>query len=255
MKRCPKCRRRYSDDSLSFCLDDGFPLAPEPDSDPTLISPSVPLPFTVPSAGIPYQPPQSSPSSNRWVLMTLVIILAVMLGGGAVAFFYQISKGSSTNNENNSRASQSTPERKLSINRADQVRPSPTAEPAPANTKDLTGDWNMVNTIENTSYPAYANLRIGYHLVINQSGTTFTAEGEKQSENGRPMDAIERTPIHITGSVEHDLVTAAFVEEGLRRKTTGRFQWIVISGGNQLQGTFASGAAKSSGSSVATRER
>ena len=26
MKRCPQCNRTYSDDALSFCLDDGSPL-------------------------------------------------------------------------------------------------------------------------------------------------------------------------------------------------------------------------------------
>src|SRR5467141_896529 len=27
MKRCPQCNRTYTDDALSFCLDDGSPLA------------------------------------------------------------------------------------------------------------------------------------------------------------------------------------------------------------------------------------
>src|SRR2546422_9221956 len=35
MKRCPKCNRRYDDDSLKFCLEDGSPLAaPTRDSEP-----------------------------------------------------------------------------------------------------------------------------------------------------------------------------------------------------------------------------
>ncbi len=33
MKRCPECRRDYYDDTLSFCLDDGTPLALGPASD------------------------------------------------------------------------------------------------------------------------------------------------------------------------------------------------------------------------------
>ncbi len=33
MKRCPECRRDYSDDSLSFCLDDGSQLVDGPATD------------------------------------------------------------------------------------------------------------------------------------------------------------------------------------------------------------------------------
>jgi hypothetical protein len=113
----------------------------------------------------------------------------------------------------------------------------------------------MVNTIERTSYPAYTNLRIGYHLVITQTGTDFTADGEKVSESGRPMADYERTPIHVTGTVDQSGASATFVEEGLRRSTSGRLEWTLTTDGNQLRGTFTSTAAKSSGSSVATRER
>ncbi|MFS8086186.1 MAG: hypothetical protein ACMG6H_11205 [Acidobacteriota bacterium] len=120
---------------------------------------------------------------------------------------------------------------------------------------NLTGEWNMVNTIETTSYPAYANLRLGYRITITQTGTEFTADGEKVSEGGRSMAAEERTPIHVSGSIDQGAVRATFVEEGLRRKTSGTFVWTIAAGGNQLRGTFASTAAKSSGSSIATRQR
>jgi hypothetical protein len=65
----------------------------------------------------------------------------------------------------------------------------------------------------------------------------------------------ERTPIHLTGSVDQNSVSATFVEEGQRRSSSGRLEWTVASGGNQLHGTFSSTAAKSSGPSVATRNR
>src|SRR5258708_28341657 len=32
MKSCPKCKRKYDDDTLSFCLDDGSPLFDARDS-------------------------------------------------------------------------------------------------------------------------------------------------------------------------------------------------------------------------------
>ncbi|HMH43764.1 MAG TPA: hypothetical protein VK557_09795 [Pyrinomonadaceae bacterium] len=111
-----------------------------------------------------------------------------------------------------------------------------------------------MNTIERTSYPAYANLRLGYHLVIKQTGSDFTGEGEKVTENGRQMADYERTPIHVNGSVSGNHVSATFVEEGLRRTTSGKFEWSLTTD-DQLRGTFTSMAAKSDGSSIATRQR
>ena len=247
MKRCPSCRRRYSDDSLNFCLDDGSTLFAEPDSEPTLISPTVAAPARITSS-----PSQSSIPSHRWVLLAGIVLLAVMLGGGAVALLYRINRWDSPNVERTSTTSPATPETKPSESAPDKSnRPTP----VPAKSPNLSGEWSMVNTIERTSYPAYANLRIGYHLVITQTGTEFTADGEKVSESGRLMADYERTPIHVTGTVDQSSASATFVEEGLRRRTSGSFEWTLSTDGNQLRGTFTSSAAKSSGPSVATREK
>ena len=198
MKRCPRCRKRYSDDSLNFCLEDGSTLFAEPGSDPTLISPTVAAP--VGPARITASPSQSSTPSPRWILMTVIVLLAVLLGGGAVALLYRINKWDSPNDEKTSNTARATPETRPSESASDKsTHLTPT--PVPAKTPNLNGEWSMVNTIERTSYPAYANLRIGYHLVITQTGTEFTANGEKVSENGRVMSDYERTPIQLTGSV------------------------------------------------------
>jgi hypothetical protein len=252
MKRCPSCRRRYGDDSLNFCLDDGSTLLAEPDSEPTLIAPTLAAPLT--PARITSSPSQSSTSSPRWILLSVIILLAVMLGGGAVALLYRINKWDSPNDERTSTTSPATPETKPSEGAPGKSNhPSPT--PVPTRAPNLSGEWSMVNTIERTSYPAYRNLRIGYHLVITQTGTEFTADGEKVSENGTPMADSERTPIHVTGSVDQSGVSATFVEEGIRRRTSGSFEWTLTTDGSQLRGTFTSTAAKSSGPSVATREK
>lgn len=251
MKRCPSCKRRYSDDSLNFCLDDGSTLLVEPDSEPTLIAPTVAASSA--PARITSGPSQSSTSSYRWILLAVIVLLAVLLGGGAVALLYRINKWDSSNDERASKTS-ATPETKPSESTSiKSTHPSPT--PAPVKAPDLSGAWNMVNTIERTNYPAYTNLRMGYHLVITQKGTEFTADGEKVSENGRVMADYERTPIHVTGTVDQSGASATFVEEGLRRRTSGSFEWTLTTDGNQLRGTFTSTAAKSSGPSVATREK
>ena len=253
MKRCAQCRRRYSDESLNFCLDDGSPLVVEPDSDPTLISPTVASRPTAPSTPVSPALAPASQSSNRLILLAAVILLAVMLGGGAVALLYRVNKWDSPIDGNKSTT---LPANSVTKSPSPEPRESSSRiEPTPAKTPNLSGEWSMVNTIERTSYPAYANLRLGYHLVITQTGTEFTGDGVKVTENGRSMADYERTPIHVTGSVDQDSVSATFVEEGQRRSTSGTLEWTLTTGGNQLRGTFSSTAAKSSGSSVATRDR
>ncbi len=249
MKRCLQCRRRYSDDSLNFCLDDGSPLSAEPDSEPTLVSPPATIPFAPRATAVPSTPVVSAAAPFRWGLMAGVVLIALLLGGGAVALFFQFNNsGSQSEGARSETPGTNAPTPALKS-------PSPNQEPTPAPAPNLSGEWRVTNTIENTSYPAYTNLRIGYRLVIKQSGNEFTAEGEKSTENGRSMEDSERTPLTATGSVDQNSVTADFVEEGIRRRTTGRFVWTLSADGNTLHGTFTSTAAKSSGSSVATRER
>jgi hypothetical protein len=246
MKRCPKCDRRYSDDTLNFCLEDGATLSFGQDSEPTLISPKPTVSTTPRPTAVSYAPQHAPPSPLRWVLLAAIIFGAIILVGGIVVFIYNATKSTSTTNERP--LSSDTPA-------TSEKSPSPSVEPSRVNIPNLTGDWRLTNTIETTSYPGYANLRIGYRLAINQTGKEFTGEGEKISEDDRPLKPEERTPIHVTGSVSEDGVGATFVEEGARRKTSGRFAWTVSGSGNGLSGTFSSSAANASGSSVATREK
>jgi hypothetical protein len=64
MKRCPQCNRTYTDDALSFCLDDGSPLAVV--SGPPPADPSATLQYpqardTTPQPTIAYNPGQATP--------------------------------------------------------------------------------------------------------------------------------------------------------------------------------------------------
>lgn len=120
--------------------------------------------------------------------------------------------------------------------------------------QDLTGEWKVVNNVQKTAYRPFSNLEIGFRLVINQTGSKFTANGEKVSENGRSLPASGRTPIEVIGSIEGDRVEATFFEEGAVRKTSGRFVWRIQSNGSGLAGTFVSSAARSSGKSSAIKE-
>jgi hypothetical protein len=121
--------------------------------------------------------------------------------------------------------------------------------------QDLTGEWHVINTVDQTTYRSFQDMQIGFRLKIEQNGKDFTATGEKVSENGRPLPARSRTPIHVTGSIDGDNVVATFVEDGRARRTNGRFAWRLQDENAGLTGTFVTGAAKSSGKSTATREQ
>jgi hypothetical protein len=119
---------------------------------------------------------------------------------------------------------------------------------------DLSGKWNVVNTVNTTAHRGFQNLQVGFAVSINQTGKTFTAKGQKVSENGRSLPASSRTPIQLKGFIDGDRVEATFSEQGTVRKTNGRFVWKLDRAGGGLRGTFASTAAQSSGRSTARRE-
>jgi hypothetical protein len=253
MKRCRKCRKAYSDDSLNFCLDDGSPLFPEPDSDPTMVSPRATVPIPQSWTNVSSPPATSRPSSFRWPWLAALVLIAMALGGGAVAFVYHFSNSDSRSGEQTTKPEttlEQKPARPASTKESTEI-----VQPTPSRPPNLAGEWTLVNTIEHTSFPAYKNLRLGYHLVITQNGADFSGAGEKTTENDRAMSDSERTPIRVTGSIVQGRVTATFDEEGQRRNTAGTFAWTIASDGNQLRGTFDSSAAKSSGPSIATRTR
>jgi len=133
-----------------------------------------------------------------------------------------------------------------------QVRKNmPTTDPRVA-AQDLSGQWNVVNTVQKTAYRSFQDMKIGFDLSINQSGNTFTGKGQKVSENGRSLSANSRTPIQLKGSIKGDRVEATFFEEGSVRKTNGRFVWRIDKSG-ALSGTFVSTAATTSGKSAARK--
>jgi hypothetical protein len=125
MKRCPQCNRTYSDDALSFCLDDGSPLvsAAAPSSfDPgatvqypqgreTSPQPTIAYPGAAPS--MPPPPPPAAAPPPAWSPMPPVApqkrsVWPWILGIGAVLVFMGIgvvilifAVASITNNNNN----------------------------------------------------------------------------------------------------------------------------------------------------------
>jgi hypothetical protein len=109
MKRCPKCNRKYEDDTLKFCLEDGMALAVSmrdanppateimPRGGPTLKSAAEP---TIPSYQTPvdFRPPPSEPRHTNPVLtagVIAIVLLLVALVGIAAFFVFKQSSGDS----------------------------------------------------------------------------------------------------------------------------------------------------------------
>jgi len=135
-----------------------------------------------------------------------------------------------------------------------QVTAASEPENRTAEVQDLTGDWQVINTVQKTAYKSFDNMKVGFRLKINQQGKEFTGKGEKFLENGQTLPVANRTPISVTGSVDGDMVVATFVEDGSVRRTNGRFVWKLQNGRDQLAGTFVSTAANSSGRSALTKQ-
>jgi len=126
MKRCPQCNRTYSDDALSFCLDDGSPLvsatAPSsfdpgatvqyPQSRDTTPQPTIAYPGqSVPSAPPPAAPPPAQPAwspmppvapqkRSVWPWVIGIGAVLVFMGIGVVILIFAIASITNTNNNN-----------------------------------------------------------------------------------------------------------------------------------------------------------
>jgi hypothetical protein len=126
-------------------------------------------------------------------------------------------------------------------------RPAPNpAAPAPA-AAPLAGDWVVTNTVVETSYPPYRDLRLGFRVRLRQEGVRVTGHGEKYLENGRRIPASARRPIRLEGHVvAGGSVEVTFEEDGHARRTEGRFR-LTPQGRQSLTGTFASTAANARG--------
>jgi hypothetical protein len=114
---------------------------------------------------------------------------------------------------------------------------------------NLTGEWTVTNTVVETSYAPYRDLRLGFRIVVQHDGPTFTGAGEKYLENGRKIPRAARRPIRIQGRVAAGaIIEATFQEDGHSRQIQGLFR-LTMQDRQHLTGTFVSTAANTSGAS------
>jgi len=188
--------------------------------------------------------------------LAVCLVLLTGLAVGAVALRQRFKAPQPATSVATVVESQPAPVSELEPEPKPEVKPvAIKSEKRAAKVQDLTGEWQVVNTVRQTAYKSFGNMKVGFRLKIDQQGKQFTGRGEKFSENGQTLPATSRTPIHVTGSIDGDNVVATFVEEGRMRRTNGRFVWKLQSSGDQLAGTFVSTAANSSGRSAVTKQQ
>src|SRR5687767_1701267 len=196
-----------------------------------------------------YRPDSIAPvrpvtARSTFIPALALIVLTVLSVAAIIAVVYRLSRPDST------ASAVPTVQTPAPANAPQQ----PANAPVTSAVADLSGNWSVVNTVEQTSYAAYKNMKVGFNVSINQTGKDFTGTGEKISENGRNLPATSRTPIVVKGTIDGDKVEATFSENGALRTTNGRFVWRIDKSSGGLTGTFMSNAARSSGKSAATKE-
>lgn len=169
MKRCPTCNKTFTDNNLSFCIDDGTPLVDvnDPGYETTVVNPSsssdgVP-PYQPPRT---YVPPGTAPGRKRkawpWVVGILVIVLLLLVGLGIAAIVFvprmmneMANRNSNVSNSNSDTASRNNTNSNANTNANvanDNSNVSVDSETAPTDEAvvlseltDLEQEWTVAN--------------------------------------------------------------------------------------------------------------
>lgn len=156
MKQCPVCRRAYTDDALSFCLEDGSALsaisadAVRFDSDAaTQPLPGVRYTSSAPTMLVAPAPFVSAPriaaetaptTSNRWIIFAILGLLLLIAGGGIITFLVFIGNNKeSAANENKSIENKSI----VSVENSsviENIKDAPVT-PMPVTATQMVGTW------------------------------------------------------------------------------------------------------------------
>jgi hypothetical protein len=123
MKRCPQCNRTYTDDALSFCLDDGSPLTiasgpPSSDASATVQYPqarettpqptiaynpgqAAPPPLPPPTPAWSPMPPPQTQKRSVWPWLLGIGAILVLMGIGVVVLIFAVARVTTNDNNNN----------------------------------------------------------------------------------------------------------------------------------------------------------
>ena len=170
MKRCPTCNKTFTDPNLSYCIDDGTPLAsiPEPEDETTQVGSSSASTGWAPPPPPSYQPPAYTAPAERkrrtwpWLLAVIgVLVLALVgLSVAAVLLIPRIVKRSSpvivsktnannqdntTNDNTSSSADKDTDETNSNTNASVNSPPPTDKELVLGQLTNLEHEWTVAN--------------------------------------------------------------------------------------------------------------
>lgn len=118
---------------------------------------------------------------------------------------------------------------------------------------DVTGTWAVDLTVQDTSLQAMKGVTVRYFINVQQDGLKLAGEGEKICENGKSIEAANRTRLElIGGKVEGSGVTMAFRDHGKIRQTTGTFT-LTSKNTDAMDGSFVWTAANATGTVLAKK--
>ncbi|MDO8593640.1 MAG: hypothetical protein Q7R59_01950 [bacterium] len=129
--------------------------------------------------------------------------------------------------------------------------------------KNLTGEWDVTNTVLDTAYNPYKGLKVVWKMHILQNGNTITGSGEKikdiRLDNGvekvYEFEPAKRDTVELQGYIEKNYlirksrVFINVIQVGQSRKSRATYI-LKLRNDSTLVGTFVATAANSKGTSI-----
>ncbi len=128
-------------------------------------------------------------------------------------------------------------------------------------TPDISGKWQFVTNVKETSYSPFIGMKLTYDVYLKQNELQLEGTGEKVKENVKGVEkeyiGSERIQIDIDGRIEKRLfgkpiVHIQYTMSGQQRQSTARQK--LTHNGEILSGSFSSTVAEESGTVVWTRK-
>jgi len=263
VKRCPTCKKTFTDRNLSFCVDDGTPLVsiPEVDDEATLIRPSASDAGASSGSQAPpetrlayqppaYVPPGSTPAKrSNWPLLVGILVVAVLLVGGlgiaAIILLPRLQRASQTNPQNvNVNANHRNPSLAVSNNNAnaplantnsavDESAPPPGDRDAVLrDLKSLEDEWTVANI--NADKKKLNQILADDYVGITAGRAQGKAEYLKTIERDNAIQHWEFSDLKVTltgdrvalnGTIRLDVKDENGQDRQIRYQFTDKFVW------------------------------
>jgi ketosteroid isomerase-like protein len=231
MKECPRCRTRYTDDTLRFCLQDGTPLVElgEDAETETVVSPKRETQDSRPSAA-----PRRSRSKIGILALFAVLAAVFILSVGGVALWLAFHRDGPADNANNRNQASPGPSRSLSPSpsASPSVSPSPTsstslspafspssnASPAPQVDKpaiarevnDTIASWrNDTESLDIDGLMRHYADRVDYYKTSGASRASIATDKERAFSRFDSID-IRITDLRVDVADSGEIATAEF---------------------------------------------